>query len=162
MSTKWPYVAGIVDGEGSIVIYEVKKQKRVECKLTIPNTSYALMKWLIANFGGRFDTFQPEQLHGYNRKALYRWNPSGKKNREIFLLGILPHLIMKKEQAKVALEFDRLGYGEQEKRLEIAKKCSLLNHGDKSVETNTSNTDTVSVKIEPELIGDDESVPTVM
>jgi hypothetical protein len=161
----WSYLAGIVDGEGSIVIYPHKDRKVFTAEIVIPNTSLVLMKWLVSNFGGKFNVFQPKNLHGYNRKLLYRWRASGKKNRENILLGIIPYLVIKKEQAKVLLEFLRLGYGETEKRIEFAKKCSLLNHGDESVTTNMFNVDSTevdSIKIESELIGDNESAHRVI
>jgi hypothetical protein len=174
MSSKWPYVAGIIDGEGTLAIYH--SCGRYAAEVVIPNTSFDLMKWLVGSFGGRYNTFQPEDLHGYNRKLLYRWRPSGKKNREKFLLGILPYLVIKREQANILLEFERLGYGEQEKREELRKRCGLLNNGDESVTTNTLNKskklmgahvysllydDYNDLKIESEHIGDNVSGPVV-
>lgn len=144
--TKWPYVAAMIDAEGSICIY---KSGQYNVDIVIPNTSLKLMKWLVLNFGGRFNAFQPENLQGFNRKVLYRWRPSGKKNRENFLLGIIPHLIIKLEQAKIVLEFERLGYGEQEKREELRSKCSFLNRGE-SVTTNTLDS--------PSFTGDEDRV----
>ncbi len=159
MSNKWSYLAGIVDGEGTFSIYYNKSCKNYNGRLTIPNTSMNLMKWLISNFGGRFDTFQPENLHGFNRKPLHRWEPRGKKNREALTLGLIPHLVIKQEQAKLFLEFTRLGWNQQVKRDEIMKKMSQLNRGDESVETNTL--DPLEGMIESELAGNCKSVPDV-
>lgn len=160
---KWPYVAAMVDAEGSICIY---KCSQYNVDLVIPNTSLKLMKWLVSNFGGRYNSFQPESLHGFNRKVLYRWRPSGKKNRINFLLGIIPYLIIKLEQAKLVLEFERLGYGEQEKREELRKKVSALNRSE-SVTTNTLDNEMLldnsdSLKIESVLHSDMQSGPVVI
>jgi hypothetical protein len=144
MNTKWSYVAGIVDGEGSICIYN-KSQTRSYCgEIIIPNTSLNLMKWLTDNFGGRYTVFQPEKLHGFNRKVLYRWRPAGKKNRENFLLGILPYLVIKKKQAQLLLDFERLPklnrwQEDDGQKPAFVKQMSLLNHGETSVETNTQD-----------------------
>lgn len=156
-------MAGIVDGEGSIVIYKNSSLVNTyNSEVVIPNTSLTLMKWLMDNFGGRYSTLYPKDSHGYNRKPLYRWRVSGKKNRVNLILGILPYLVIKKRQAEVMLEFERLGYGQQEKRNELAKLCSRLNHGEESLTTNTSNMGTEkSLKIESELAGDCESAPDV-
>ena len=158
MSSAWSYLAGIVDGEGTICLYYMKAQNRAQCQVVIPNTSIALMKWLVTNFGGRFDTLLPKDSFGFNRKPLYRWQPAGKKNREKILLGVLPHLVIKKQQALLALEFERLGYGQLSKRQELAKACSKLNNGDESVETNTLDSAPAEM-IESALMGDHEKHP---
>lgn len=162
MISKWPYLAGIVDGEGSIVIYKGSAAGSFTSEVVIPNTSLNLMKWLTDNFGGRYSVLYPKNSHGYNRKPLYRWRVSGKKNRENLILGILPYMVIKRKQAEVMLEFERLGYGEQEKRNELSKMCCQLNHGEESVTTNMSNMGTENpLKIESELTGDCESTPDV-
>jgi hypothetical protein len=163
MSSKWPYVAGIFDGEGCVCLHERKPdgQSAFFLQVLIYNTSMNLMKWLVGNFGGKFYT---RTQTNWSQKIQYVWHPSGKKNRESFLLGVLPYLVIKRKQAEIALEFCRLGYGEQEKRRELVQRCCLLNQREESVETNTPNVITsqqVMTKIEPELIGDDESAPDV-
>ena len=163
MHSKWPYMAAIIDGEGSIVIYPNSSSKGTyNSEVVVPNTSLKLMEWLVGNFGGRYSVLYPKDSHGYNRKPLYRWRISGKKNRENLILGVLPYLVIKLEQAKVMLEFERLGYGEQQKRSELSKKCCVLNRGEESLTTNTSNPlPNEAVKIESELMGDHESDPSV-
>lgn len=163
MHSKWPYMAAIIDGEGSIVIYPNGSTKySYNSEIVVPNTSLKLMEWLVANFGGRYSVLYPKDSHGYNRKPLYRWRVSGKKNRENLILGVLPYLVIKLEQAKTMLEFERLGYGEQLKRSELSKKCCGLNRGEESLTTNTSNMGNEnSLKIESELVGDHESAPDV-
>jgi hypothetical protein len=156
MSSKWPYMAGIIDGEGSIVIHPQKGGDSYKLDIVVPNTSIELIKWILGNFGGRFTTLYPENSHGFNRKPLHRWRLSGMKNRETFLLGILPYLVIKKKQAQLALDYCRLGYGKTEERKELAATCSLLNRGDLSLTTNTLNTGN-TVKIESELHGDMQS-----
>ena len=69
-------------------------------------------------------------------------------------------LLERRTESCLFLEFLRLGYGEQVRRKELVAKCQLLNRTEESVETNTQET-SQEVKIEPELVGDDESVPMV-
>jgi hypothetical protein len=164
MSNIWPYLAGIVDGEGCICLYGAK---RADCKyhctlqVVVYNTSTVLMKWLVKHVGGKYYT---RTANGYGNKPgkiQYVWHPSGAKNRENFLLGILPYLVIKKEQAKVALEFLRLGSEKcPELRKPLVEKCIRLNRGEEPVETNTLN-DSQESKIESGLTGDGESAPVV-
>lgn len=166
MSNIWPYLAGILDGEGSICMHADKRPDQVSLhtslQVVIYNTSTVLMKWLVKNVGGRYYT---RTANGYGNKPgriQYVWHPSGAKNRERFLLGVLPYLVVKQEQAKVALEFLRLGTQKNpQARLALVDKCVRLNRGEESVETNTLNISDFEMKIEPELAGDSESAPVV-
>lgn len=158
-NSKWPYVAALLDGEGTICLHERQPdgQSAFFLQVVIYNSSLNLMKWLIGNFGGKFYTRTKQETA---KKIQYAWHPSGKKNRELLLLGVLPYLVIKREQAKLALEFIRLGYGEQVRRRELTQRCSLLNQ-EESVTTNTSETNDMFVMRESELIGDNESGPVV-
>lgn len=165
MSDNWPYLAGILDGEGCICLYRAKRADCYHCSLQILiyNTSLILMKWLVKNFGGRYYTRSESGYGGKSGKTQYVWHPSGRKNREEFLLGVLPHLVIKVEQAKVALEFLRLGNQTKapEIREQLVNRCRQLNRGEEPVETNTLNDSEIELKRESELIGDDESAPLV-
>ena len=163
---KWPYVAGIMDGEGSFSIYYNKTSKQHMARITVGNTSFVLIEYLMHNFGGKFYKLEPEQLKGYNRKPMYSWRLSGNKNKEKFLLGILPHLVIKKEQAKLFLEFISIPrcnqWPDKENvkanvllREDLMNRMSNLNHGIQSVETNTQESE--KDMIESELISDDKS-----
>lgn len=111
------------------------------------------MEWLVSNFGG---VFYYTDLKHDGWKNRYNWRPTGLKNKDILLLGILPYLILKREQAILALSYIRLnGRGTKEQYVSLAERCSFLNQKGRSVETNTSDTSTV--KIESELVGDNKS-----
>lgn len=158
-NSKWPYLAALLDGEGTICLHERAPdgQSAFFLQVVIYNSSMNLMRWLVSNFGGKFYTRTKQETA---KKIQYAWHPSGKKNRELLLLGVLPYLVVKREQAKLALEFIRLGYGEQVRRRELTQQCCLLNQ-EESVTTNTSETNTPFVMRESELVGDDESGPVV-
>jgi hypothetical protein len=97
------------------------------------------MQWLVKNFGGAFYTTERA-----NRKLQYMWRPKGKKNREIFFLGILPYLVIKRERVILALEYDRLDHEDPETRERMRQKMVNLNKG--SVETTRET---------PQIEGDD-------
>jgi len=169
MNLKWSYLAGIFDGEGTVYIGLMTDKRRTFLKVGITNTDLTLMKWLIANFGGAYRSEARE-----NYRLIYRWGPKGKKNRENFLLGVLPYLIVKREQALLALEFDRMNCSDPEKRDGIRLRIQALNRD--SVETNTQDnlpnchvhicgpsypSNLKDLKIESELTGDRKSDPVV-
>jgi len=138
--TKWSYLAGLFDGEGSVFIcIGYKDRPSTRLATCISNTSLSLMQWLVKNFGGAFYTTERA-----NRKLQYMWRPKGKKNREIFFLGILPYLVIKRERVILALEYDRLDHEDPETRERMRQKMVNLNKG--SVETTRET---------PQIEGDD-------
>ena len=152
--TKWSYMAALIDGEGCISLYrrlsDGEKYTRVHkvkantnpynqfsMRVQITNTDLRLMKWLIANFGGVY--YQKTQGTGKHKPA-YEWRPKGRANVEKLLLGILPYMIIKPEQAKIALEYIRMTITNErdpEKRNELYERMRDLNRKGESVETNT-------------------------
>lgn len=184
MSSKWSYVAGIFDGEGTASIASYTRTSvdgrgkgpytyvQHEAKVCIKSTSIPLMKWLVGNFGG---VFYQQDNSKYGWKTSYSWQVKGHKNKENFLLGVLPYLIIKKEQALLVLEYLRMdGVSNPEKRKELAARCKQLNQVGTSVETNTLDplnlitgenirvtVTNLGVKIESELHGDVQSEPDV-
>lgn len=161
MISNWPYLAGILDGEGTVCANK-RSQGDYQLQVAIYNTSATLMKWLIKHAGGRYYVRSYVSWNGKPGKIHYMWMPSGKKNKEVFLLGVLPHLVVKTEQAKLAVEFLRLPYNSPSERAQIAQLLHSLNR--ESVTTNTleGSSETGESKIEPELTGDRESDPVVI
>ena len=166
MSSKWSYLAGLIDGEGCISISrQINNYNNRGCadyiqygfRISITNTSLKLMKWLISNFGGVYYTKrEATQKHSTS----YEWRPKGRNNNEEILLGILPHLVIKTEQAKTGLLYVRLGYEKDaQSRETLYQKLRLLNQKGPLPETNTSDASETKteVKIESELIGDNKS-----
>lgn len=173
--TNWSYLAGMIDGEGHISLLKNRQHRESEgfaltLNIGITNRSLPLMKWLIKEFGGVYYHRAHENQNWADR---YDWSPKGKKNKEEILLGILPYLIIKREQALVALEFLRLdGKKNTSKRQELVARLNELNRRGKSVTTNTLNDSKPNYQFtmslvkgesmrESELIGDNESGPVV-
>ena len=100
----WVYLAGIVDGEGSIMIIRRSASgRRVtpfhHLRLTIGNTSGALANWM-NRFGGRVQwRQQPQSVRPFWQWAL----DEDRAAKLIRRLG--PHLVIKRAQAWLALEF---------------------------------------------------------
>jgi hypothetical protein len=170
---KWSYLAAMIDGEGSICVTKClkwgwtntghtnrKKYVSYTLFLQVTNKSLVLMKWLVANFGGVYYT--KSRGNSVKWAQAWDWHVKGNKNKKTVLLSVLPYLVIKKEQAKLALEWVDLGDWSIDRREEICQKMRLLNRRGPS-ETNTPNipVEDDGIKIESELMGDRESELTV-
>ena len=150
----WPYLAGLIDGEGCLSAWKYWNAKRTDCapyhqfscRVSITNTSLYLMKWLVEHFGGGF-LCKRESTEKH--KASYEWRPKGQANTKRLLLAITPYLVIKKDQAKLLLEFIELETNPL-RRSEIVDELHSLNRKG-TVETNMSGTSSQEVKIESEL-----------
>ena len=138
--TKLAYLAGFFDGEGSFSICRTRstlrtmadgsKKKYVVYKLCVSctNTNREVLAWMASNFGGKVYTSNQENRNP-NYKPRYNWIINNNEERERFILGVLPYLKVKTEQAKIALEFIRLYKQEdvEEKRNELRHRLQVLN-----------------------------------
>jgi len=121
---EWTYLAGIIDGEGSISCPEYKT-----LYLAIVNTDRKLIDWLLETLGGTVFTTKHQ---GTRWKDGYRWSLFGLDAQRI-LRKVEPYLIIKKERARLALQLpiNRKGVGlsleDKEKRGEIVNKLKALN-----------------------------------
>src|SRR5271166_5923041 len=173
---KYGYLAGIIDGEGTITICrsEYVANRKAEgsrparqynslgfhATISVKNTDLRLMKWLKSRFGGEY--YLDKSKKPSNWKDSYKWYHAAESKQE-FLLAILPYLIIKREQALIVLEFLRIDSQVRcpEKRQGFYEKIVALNQRGKLVETNTQDASENGVMIESVLTGDSESAPTV-
>ena len=101
------YIAGIVDGEGCITIIKrnVKRKNGVfcfyQCLVIVTNANKKMLDFITKLYGGWIST--NHKLKG-NQKISYNWVCAGDNMRKL-LNDILPYLIIKKEQAKLILQF---------------------------------------------------------
>lgn len=99
------YMAGIIDGEGSIQIEiqsknHVRKVDYFSIRLLVINTDLNLMKWLELIYGGKIS----KRKLIPNRRQCYKWNICSFRAADI-LKECLPYMIVKKRQAEVLIEF---------------------------------------------------------
>lgn len=94
------YAAGMLDGEGSILLDKNGKHKRgYHLVVTINNTNIDVLLWLKSRFMD-FVT-QNYEARG-NRRACFRWTIKNQEAAE-FLHQVYKFLIIKAAQARVAL-----------------------------------------------------------
>jgi hypothetical protein len=102
VETEAAYLAGIIDGEGSISMTAAKKgtdKEYFRIVMSVSNTDKELVQW-IGQWGG---SFLWDRHHREGSKPQHRWTAVGNLLREI-LPQTIPFMIVKKDRAEWALE----------------------------------------------------------
>ena len=110
----WSYLAGLFDGEGTVCISTSHNRNNTtifQMNVKVANTKLELMQWLITNFGGYYSVSNAKSDTKKRYSTQYAWMPKGKKNRIEVLERMLPYLVIKKQQALIGLEFERVYEG---------------------------------------------------
>lgn len=102
---KFAYAAGILDGEGSVIIYKKDRPDRKRGHLygghiTVTSTTEQLIKWLQKEFGG---SWQPTKTRA-GCKQLYKWTLHGFPGVHV-LAKFFPYLIVKRQHARLFFLF---------------------------------------------------------
>lgn len=126
----WSYLAGLIDGEGSIRIEKSGGHKYPGTPtVCVTNSNPTLIMWVYSKFGG----------HLYKKKSKGKYQVVwdiywlGKRAEEV-LQGVYPYLTAKKEQTKLVFDYrkligkpgKRLTASNIEKRQAIVEAMSIL------------------------------------
>ena len=95
------WVAGIIDGEGCIGAYPNRCKRGMQLKLEVNNVDSRMTQKLYELFGG---SHCMRKVPRPNECDLYTWNLGGRRTGSV-LRQILPYLVIKQEQAILAIEF---------------------------------------------------------
>jgi|SRR3990172_5298428 len=96
------YMAGLIDGEGSIMIY--RRGKGAAMRVTVANTSRVLLDWCSETCGvGNIVTTKPKREQ---HKPGGMWLVNSQAAASL-LQQIRPYLVIKAKQADLALDFQR-------------------------------------------------------
>lgn len=109
--TELAYLAGLFDGEGSVLVNKIwnKNCYTYRMRICISSTFLDVILWLKEILGGNIST---NKVYG-NRKESYVWQ-LGANSAADLLFVMLPYLRIKKEQALIGTEFQstqKLGGG---------------------------------------------------
>jgi hypothetical protein len=126
------YVAGFLDGEGSICIY---KHKTIHYCLSIAfyNSHKGVIDWIEGKLGYKsFKRTTDNRLNDRHNKNNYVVYIRKNSDSLDFLKKCLPYLIIKKDQAKNAILFlesvlNREDYKYTEKLINTLEKYSVIN-----------------------------------
>ena len=101
------YLAGIVDGEGSLSIgsYAVTSigTPQFTTYLSVTNTNKELIDWLVNTFGSKAHPFTQAQLPKNSRLPTWRWQITGDGLLHI-CEGIFPYIVAKRRQVEIMIE----------------------------------------------------------
>ena len=116
----YQYLAGILDAEGTVSLYESKRS--FDPKIQLANTDMRVFDFVLDRFGGSVSSARREHREQGNWVL-----PT--KFLENTLLAILPYMVTKHEQVLLLLEWfrNRKSLSDDETR-EVIKKFRVLNH----------------------------------
>lgn len=103
--TDLAYIAGIIDGEGSIsLVYARQKPSRssLNVRVQVANTNEWLVQWLRMAVGGWITKTNRSQVQDKIWKVGYQWCITGIRAKD-FLELVYPYLRLKKPQAEIAM-----------------------------------------------------------
>lgn len=137
LETDWAYLAGLIDGEGCIVIGKSGQNKshdgipgsiHYSVRIRIGNTKCLMLEWIIVTIGlGRISK-TVRHYENINYSDLYEWAVAKQSDVETILLHVMPYLTIKRPQAEIALKYIYLdATWAKEERKELHEKIKLLN-----------------------------------
>lgn len=94
------YLAGILDGEGSITGSSDPKRNRAMLQVTIANTDASLIQWVHQHVGGH--VYAAKKAKG-GKHQLWTWRITEVTKIYAFLQILRPYLLVKTRQATIAL-----------------------------------------------------------
>ncbi len=110
--TEAAYVAGIIDGEGTIFIARTKTPKhfRLTVRVSVQMTHKPTIQWLFDKVGGcLYDATHLRRggkwANKPHHKHIWEWRVHSLPLAARLMRTIMPYLITKREQAEVLLEF---------------------------------------------------------
>lgn len=136
--TEISYLAGIIDGEGTISLGRVPPSQRgisqaIIMRLQITNTDRRLLDWILERCGGRIN-IRSRKATNPKHKTQWTWRPPDRINCAEILRKCLPYLVIKGRQAELFLELLDLrlkssnkGVFHPERQQEIVSEVQRLN-----------------------------------
>ena len=99
------YLAGIIDGEGTIYIQKIPKKNFFDYfpRVQIVNTNKELMYWIRDTFGGIVSS-RDRSNENRNWRVQHTWYTT-RQILDIILPLLVPYLIIKKKHAEIMIEF---------------------------------------------------------
>jgi hypothetical protein len=105
-STDWAYLAGLIDGEGSIGTTRTGKRGDIVGRLIIANTNHDFLRMLQARFGGgSLNLKKAGQKEGWRPYGNIAWTQLQARK---LLEATLPYLFIKRRQAELCLDLMRM------------------------------------------------------
>lgn len=128
-ATNWAYLAGFLDGEGSIVLTHRKNREGLmsnnsyEFSISLVNTNLEVIELMQSLFGGHThqDTRGLKPGNRLGSKPIHSLVWNSREDTSYILSNILEYLVIKKMVAEAALNFVSIPLEEREMRIESFK-----------------------------------------
>lgn len=122
------YIAGLLDGEGSINILSSRSRcNQFWLSVTIANNHLPTLEWVMAVVDGGAIKNAHGRMRPSDTAPVYKWQICSRQAADL-LSKLLPFLRIKREQAEVAIEFqNRLEHNGALSEHEIAVRNALKN-----------------------------------
>lgn len=105
------YIAGLIDGEGCLLIYRKLDRRRtphLRCAVTVSNTSKRVVMWLQDRLGGTAVTSNDIRA---GHLPVFHWRCEGPRMAQL-LTVVRPYLVIKPELAQLLIDMQStLAYG---------------------------------------------------
>lgn len=134
--TEVAYIAGLFDGEGCVSAKKTqtnhgsRQTVSIQVDMTTPEPLYRCQRI----FGGK--VVPSQQRYGWS--TLYYWR-LGSKKAEFFLRVIEPYLIIKREQANLAITFLNCGWGRLALKAKLGEEITRLKTRAKNINPDEPN-----------------------
>lgn len=127
------YLAGIIDGEGSIYIGNFSSNPKTGAKyyqtnIEVTNSAKPMIDFLLKTFGGRVYQYTANQTPKNSRKTYWRWIATGECVTHLSEL-ILPYLTAKTRQCEIMIKM-RATYTGNGKGLSYKGKRGVQPHAE--------------------------------
>lgn len=141
--TEKAYLAGIIDGEGTLIATWQTKTKVFAFEITVANTNKAVLEWIVkkVGVGGVYaEKRSPNSQYYKTRKYAYKYRLYRISQILPLITAIRPYMIIKRKQADLLEEIinaivkekqehnKRNGYVYSQQIHEIYKKLKEVNH----------------------------------
>lgn len=101
--TNLAYLAGIIDGEGSIEL-RMQRSNSLDLIVHVFNSDRPLFDWIEERFGGKtYDIHKRQRVERPQWANVYNWNIGG-ETAVALLNRLLPFMVVKRAQAMLAVE----------------------------------------------------------
>ena len=94
------YVAGLFDGEGTIVVQVTPRNRNGSVLVNIVNTYRPVIEWLHQACGGTVKIHELRRTGGLAYSPIYIWRLTRARDALAFLLAVLPYLQVKRQKAE--------------------------------------------------------------
>lgn len=106
--TELAYIAGIIDGEGTVRMEQNLKYKYRYPRISVVQNTTEMLEYLKSRLGGSTELHQPAgtkvgKTNYMSNKDTYRWNTGGQNAYEL-LKKVVPYMIVKRDKTMQILK----------------------------------------------------------